>query len=264
MAEGTTKSGHALVTGAGRRVGAAIATHLAQSGWAVTIHYKSSRTEAEELAESLRRNGAMARALGADLARPDEAVGMIEAAESERPLSLLVNSAAGFSYDEAGSITADNLHSHFTVNAAMPILMAQALHCAKRASGGKAVVINLLDNKIFAPNADYFSYSVAKFALAGATKMLAMALAPQVRVCGIAPAVLLVSGAQTAENYGRTSAINPMRRPTELRDVCRAVTYLAETEAANGDILVLDGGQSLMNLPRDVAFLDPTLVERFQ
>jgi NAD(P)-dependent dehydrogenase (short-subunit alcohol dehydrogenase family) len=105
---------------------------------------------------------------------------------------------------------------------------------------------------------------VAKFALAGATKMLAMALAPLVRVCGIAPAVLLVSGEQSAENYGRTNAINPMRRPTGLEDICRAVSYLAETEAANGEILALDGGQALMNLPRDVAFLDDAIVERFR
>ena len=264
MAEPMDKQGHALITGAGRRVGAAIAGHLARSGWEVTIHYKNSRIEAEELADSLRRDGATTHIFAADLAQPDDAVGMIEAVEAERPLSLLINSAAGFSYDEVGSITAENLHSHFAVNAATPILMAQALHRAKQGSGGKAAIINVLDNKIFAPNADYFSYSVAKFALAGATRMLAMALAPLVRVCGIAPAVLLVSGTQTPENYGRTSAINPMRRPTELTDVCRAVTYLAETEAANGEILVLDGGQALMNLPRDVAFLDERIVESFQ
>ena len=137
MAEQTQKHGHALVTGAARRVGAAIARHLAQSGWEVTIHYKNSRSEAEELAESLRRNGATARTIAADLAQPQEAVGMIEAVEAERPLSLLVNSAASFSYDEAGSVTAENLHSHFAVNAATPILMAQALHRAKQESGGK-------------------------------------------------------------------------------------------------------------------------------
>ena len=256
--------GHALVTGAGRRVGAAIARHLAASGWAVTIHYKNSRAEAEELAESLRRGGAAARTFAADLARPDEAVAMIRSLEAERPLTLLVNSAASFSYDAAGSVTAENLQGHFTVNAATPILLAQALHAAKQRSGGKAAVVNLLDNKIFAPNADYFSYSVAKFALAGATRMLAMALAPLVRVCGIAPSVLLISGEQSAENFGRTNAVNPMRQPVGLEDICRAVAFLAETESVNGEILALDGGQALLNLPRDVAFLDDAIVEKFR
>ena len=264
MAATDLQPGHALVTGAGRRVGAAIARHLAETGWAVTIHYKTSRAEAEELAQSLRRDGASARTFAADLARPDEAVAMIRSLEAERPLTLLVNSAASFSYDAAGSVTAENLQSHFTVNAATPILLAQALHAAKQRSGGKAAVVNLLDNKIFAPNADYFSYSVAKFALAGATKMLAMALAPLVRVCGIAPSVLLISGEQSAENFGRTNAVNPMRRPVDLADICRAVSFLAETESVNGEILALDGGQALMNLPRDVAFLDGAIVEKFR
>src|SRR5688572_27748256 len=104
MAATDQQARHALVTGAGKRVGAAIARHLAASGWAVTIHYKNSRAEAEELAESLRRDGAAAGTIAADLATPDEAVAMIGSLEAERPLTLLVNSAASFSYDAAGSV----------------------------------------------------------------------------------------------------------------------------------------------------------------
>ena len=161
-------------------------------------------------------------------------------------------------------MTAESLSAHFAVNTVAPILLAQAFAKARKQRGEEGVVINLIDNKIFAPNADYFSYSVAKFALAGATKMLAMALAPEVRVCGVAPAVLLVSGEQTDEDFSRTNAINPLKAATALDDVCRAVLFLAETRSISGQIIAVDGGQSLMNLPRDIAFLDEAIIKRFQ
>lgn len=256
---------HALITGAGKRVGAAIARHLAARRFAVTIHYRASENEAERLAESLRGEGAAARTIRADLADPHAAAGMIETLEADGPpLSLVVNSAAAFHYDAAGSITPESLAGHFAVNAASPILIAQALYAARRRRPAKAAVVNILDNKIFAPNADYFSYSVAKFALAGATRMLAMALAPSVRVCGVAPSVMLVSGAQTEADFHRTGAVNPMRSPTGLDDLCRTVLFLAETQALNGEIVTLDGGQTLMNLPRDVAFLDAAMLQSFR
>jgi NAD(P)-dependent dehydrogenase (short-subunit alcohol dehydrogenase family) len=256
---------HALITGAAKRVGAEIARRFAQSGWAVTIHYRSSSKEAEILANSLRAGGATAQTVQADLSDPQDAAAMIDALDQEGPpLSCIVNSAAMFSHDEPGAVTADSLTRHVHVNAALPILLAQALHAAKRRRNGSGVVINILDNKIFAPNPDYFSYSVSKFALAGATRMLAMALAPRVRVCGVAPSILLVSGEQGEANFQATRAINPMHRATHLADVCRTVLFLAETESVNGEIVTVDRGQTLMNLPRDVAFLDEAVRDRFE
>jgi NAD(P)-dependent dehydrogenase (short-subunit alcohol dehydrogenase family) len=256
---------HALVTGAGKRVGAAIARALADGGWAVTVHYNTSAEGAEAVARSIREGGGTAGTYQADLSDPDAGTAMLAAIDAGGPpVSLLVNSAAIFEYDDVETTMAESLSRHFQVNAATPILLAQAFGAAKRNAGGSGVVVNVLDNKIFAPNADYFSYSVAKFALAGATRMLAMALAPSVRVCGIAPAVLLVSGEQTQENYERTRAINPAGRPVKIDDVCRAVLFLAETESVNGEIIKVDGGQALLNLPRDVAFLDEDIIQGFQ
>jgi NAD(P)-dependent dehydrogenase (short-subunit alcohol dehydrogenase family) len=256
---------HALVTGAGKRVGAAIARALAKAGWGVTVHYRTARDEADALGRSIREIGVPFRTYCADFSDAAQAEGMIAAIEADGPpLSLLVNNAAVFSYDEAGAVTAESLAAHFTVNTIAPILIAQAFGKARKARGEEGVVINLIDNKIFAPNADYFSYSVAKFALAGATKMLAMALAPEVRVCGVAPAVLLVSGEQTEEDYSRTNAINPLKAATALDDVCRAVLFLAEARSISGQIIAVDGGQSLMNLPRDIAFLDEAIIKKFQ
>jgi NAD(P)-dependent dehydrogenase (short-subunit alcohol dehydrogenase family) len=258
-------SRHALITGAGKRVGAALARDLAAGGWAVTIHHRTSEQAAVALARSIRADGGVARTVSADFSRPQDAVAMIQAVEAEGPpVSLLVNSAAAFVYDAAGSLTLDNLNAHFLVNCAAPILMAQAFHAEKARRQQSGAVVNILDNKIFAPNADYFSYSVSKLALAGATRMLAMALAPLVRVCGVAPSVLLVSGEQTEEDFYRTNAVNPMRRATDLADICRTVRFLAETESVNGEIITVDRGQTLMNLPRDIAFLDDSIIKSLQ
>jgi len=265
MSEADGGPKHALVTGAGRRVGAAIARCLAGAGWTVTIHYRSARHDAEALARAIIETGTAARTYQADLGEAGAAAAMIAAVEqSGPPLSLLVNNAAIFDYDDVDSVTAESLGRHFSINAQAPILLAQAFGAAKLRQGRTGVVVNMIDNKISAPNADYFSYSVAKFALAGATRMLAMALAPSVRVCGVAPSILLVSGEQSEADYGRTRAINPARRPTSLEDVCRTVLFLAETDAMNGEIVTVDGGQTLMNLPRDVAFLDDAIVKGFQ
>lgn len=256
--------GHALVTGAGRRVGAAIARDLSRRGWRVTLHYKASGTEAEALAEEIRKDGGEAWTLGADLRDEEAPARLVAEAEKNAPISLLVNNAAIFADDDPQSATARSLREHFDVNAGAPILLAQALHDARKRDGGRAAIVNMLDNKLGAPNADYFSYTVSKFALAGATKALAVALAPHVRVCGVAPSLLLLSGDQSEAAYEAARRVNPLRQPVPLDDLCRAVAFLADTPSINGEIIAVDGGQNLMNLPRDVAFLDAETVKRFQ
>lgn len=256
--------GHALVTGAGRRVGAAIARDLSRRGWRVTLHYNASGDAAETLADTIRAEGGTARTVGADLRDAGAPARLVEAAESGGPLSLLVNNAAIFADDDPLSATDRSLREHFDVNAGAPILLAQALYAARKTDEGRATVVNILDNKLAAPNADYFSYTISKFALAGATKALAMGLAPHVRVCGVAPSLLLVSGSQSEAAYQAARRVNPLQRPVPLEDLCRAVAFLAETPSVNGEIVAVDGGQHLMNLPRDVAFLDADTIKRFQ
>ena len=189
---------------------------------------------------------------------------LLAEAEEDGPVTLVVNNAAIFAEDDTQSATAASLREHFEVNAAAPILLAKALHGARLRDGGRAAVVNILDNKLYAPNADFFSYTVSKFALAGATKAMAMALAPHVRVCGVAPSLLLVSGDQSEEAYQATRRLNPLREPVPLEDLCRTVVFLADTPSINGEIIAVDGGQNLMNLPRDVAFLDAATVKQFQ
>ena len=256
--------GHALVTGAGRRVGAAIARDLSRRGWRVTLHCHASAEGADALAAAIRADGGEARMLRADLRDEGVPARLVEDAETNGPLSLLVNNAAIFAADDPQSASARSLREHFDVNAGAPILLAQALHDVRKRDDGRAVIVNILDNKLAAPNADHFSYTVSKFALAGATRALAMALAPHVRVCGVAPSLLLASGSQSEEAYEAARRVNPLRQPVPLEDLCRSVAFLAETPSINGEIIVVDGGQNLMNLPRDVAFLDTEIVKRFQ
>lgn len=256
--------GHALVTGAGRRVGAAIARELARRGWTLTLHYNSSMSEAEELARGIRDDGGCAHAIGADLREDGAPARLLAAAEKDEPVTLIVNNAAIFAEDDPQSTTASSLREHFVVNAGAPILLTRALYAARLLDGGRAAVVNILDNKLDAPNADFFSYTISKFALAGATKALALALAPHIRVCGVAPSLLLVSGSQSEEEYQAARRVNPLRIPVLLDDVCRAIAFLADTPSITGEIITVDGGQNIMNLPRDVAYLDPAIVKRFQ
>lgn len=220
--------------------------------------------EAEAIAQTIRQDGGVARIVGADLRDEGAPARIIAEAEEAGPVTLVVNNAAIFAEDDPQSATALSLREHFDINAGAPILLAKALHAARLRDVGRAAVVNILDNKLYAPNADFFSYTVSKFALAGATKALAMALAPHVRVCGIAPSLLLVSGNQTEKAYQAARRVNPVREPVPLDDVCRAVAFLADTPSINGEIIAVDGGQNLMNLPRDVAYLDAAIVKRFQ
>jgi len=139
-------------------------------------------------------------------------------------------------------------------NVAAPILLAQALHAATPA-GSQAVVINLLDQKLYNLNPDFLSYTLSKAALQTATTMLAQALAPTVRVVGVAPGLTLVSGAQTEAGFSKAHQATPLGRSSSPQDIVDAVCYLASAGGITGTTLVVDGGQHLMPLPRDVMFL---------
>ena len=139
-------------------------------------------------------------------------------------------------------------------NLTAPILLAQALHAATPA-GSQAVVINLLDQKLFNMNPDFLSYTLSKAALQCATTMLAQALAPTVRVVGVAPGITLVSGDQSAAGFAKAHSATPLGRSSTPSDIAAAVSYLAISNAITGTTLVVDGGQHLMALPRDVMFL---------
>ncbi len=245
----------ALVTGAGRRIGRAIAIGLAQAGWDVAVHYRFSRAEAQETADAIAALGRRAVLLDCDLA--DEAAVrqlVARAAEALGPVGCVVNNASLFEYDSAADFSPALLASHMQANVSAPILLAQALHTATPA-GSESVVINLLDQKLANLNPDFLSYTLSKAALQTATTMLAQALAPTVRVVGVAPGITMLSGEQTEAGFASAHQATPLGRSSTPQDVADAVCYLASARAITGTTLLVDGGQHLMPLPRDVMFL---------
>jgi NAD(P)-dependent dehydrogenase (short-subunit alcohol dehydrogenase family) len=166
----------------------------------------------------------------------------------------VVNNASLFEFDSAAQFSPALLAAHMQANVAAPILLAQALHAATPA-GSQAVVINLLDQKLYNMNPDFLSYTLSKAALHTATTMLAQALAPTVRVVGVAPGLTMVSGDQTEAGFLQAHQATPLGRSSTPQDVVDAVCYLAGARAVTGTTLLVDGGQHLVPLPRDVMFL---------
>ena len=234
----------AVVTGAGKRVGAVIAEALIADGWSVIAHV---RRESDAVPE-----GAVKAA--ADLADPGCAQRLFEAAAPLPPVRLLVNNAARFAWDDFGAFDPAEFDSHMAVNVRAPLLMTQALAAAHR--GGDALVVNILDSKVAAPNPDFLSYTLSKQALAGLTELSARALAPNgIRVNGIAPALMLRSPGQSEENFAVMHEANPLRRGVEADDVVAALRYLIGAQAVTGQVLTIDAGQRFWSLDRDVQFL---------
>ncbi len=245
----------ALVTGAGRRLGRAIALGLAAAGWDVAVHYRHSEADAQETAEAIRALGRRAALLQCDLldeaavrALPGRVAGELGA------IGCVVNNASLFEYDSATGFSPALLATHMGANVAAPLLLAQALHAATPADV-QAVVINLLDQKLYNLNPDFLSYTLSKAALHAATTMLAQALAPSVRVVGVAPGITMVSGDQTEEGFAQAHRQTPLGRSSTPQDIADAVVYAAGARALTGTTLLVDGGQHLAPSHRDVMFL---------
>ena len=245
----------ALVTGAGRRIGRAIALALAGAGWDIAVHCRSSRLDAQQTAEAVCALGRRAVVLECDLA--DEAavrVLLARAIDALGPVGCVVNNASLFDYDNAADFSPALLAAHMQANVSAPILLAQALHAATPA-GSQGVVVNLLDQKLANLNPDYLSYTLSKAALATATTMLAQALAPTVRVVGVAPGLTMLSGDQSEAGFASAHQATPLGRSSTPQDIADAVCYLVQARAITGTTLLVDGGQHLVPLPRDVMFL---------
>jgi NAD(P)-dependent dehydrogenase (short-subunit alcohol dehydrogenase family) len=245
----------ALVTGAARRIGRSIALALAQRGWDVAVHYRDSADAAQETVRDIEALGRRALALQCDLADAGAVRQLLPAIAAKLgAVSCVVNNAALFDYDSAADFSSARLDAHMHINLAAPVLLAQALHAATP-DGAQAVVINLLDQKLFNPNPDFLSYTLSKAALQCATTLLAQALAPKLRVVGIAPGISLVSGAQSEAGFAAAHAATPLGKSSTPEDIAAAVCFLTEASAITGTTLVVDGGQHLLPLQRDVMFL---------
>jgi NAD(P)-dependent dehydrogenase (short-subunit alcohol dehydrogenase family) len=240
----------AIVTGGGRRIGAAICRALAADGWHLLIHCGSSAAEAEALAEELGNASCVA----ADLAHPASAETIVAALAGLPPAKLLVNNASRFAHDSADDFDAVGWDAHLDINLRAPALLSRAF---ARQAGKGGLIVNLLDAKLAAPNPDFFSYTISKIGLAGLTELLARAWAGRgIRVCGIAPSVTLVSGRQTRENFDAVHRLNALGRGVDVDQVVAALRFIIATPTLTGQTITLDGGQRFLALPHDVQFLE--------
>ena len=245
-----------LVTGSAQRIGREIALDLAAHGWRVAVHYRSSAAAAAQTVAAVRESGGQAIAFCADLSVETECLGLVPAvAQGFGRIDAVVNNASLFEYDDVASFSVAAMERAWRANTAPAVLLARALHASIGEPTGGHAVINLLDQKLWNPNPDYFSYSLSKAALEAATTMLAMALAPKVRVCGVAPGVTLLSGEMSGSEFTTTQRMTPLQRSSTPQDVARAVRFLLESPAITGTTLLVDGGQHLQPQPRDVMFL---------
>ncbi len=246
-------SSAALVTGGARRIGAVIVRALAEAGYAVAIHAHRSIAEAEALAASLRAAGHQAHAIAADLADRDAVQGLVPACEAAvGKLTVLVNNAASFHYDTAQDFSAADLDFHVRPNLEAPLLLSRDF--ARALGDRQGAIVNMLDHKVTALNPDFFTYTVAKIGLEGATRLLAMALRGRVRVNGVAPGITLVSGKQTEAGFAHAWAAPPLGRSATPAELADAVVFCVHARALNGQVLVLDGGDGLLGRERDIAF----------
>lgn len=246
----------ALITGAGKRLGRAVALELASHGWGVAVHYRRSQKDAEDVAEAARAKGVGAAILQADLSDEASLTDLAAAAQAASGDALvgLVNCAASFDHDTLNNVSAKTLHAQIDVNTLTPSVLAREF-ASCLPEGARGGVVNFLDFKLASPYPDHFSYTLSKYALAGATDLLARALAPRVRVNAVAPGFVLPAPGQTEADYLRLHADTPLAYGPTPQDVANAARFLLENPAITGQTIYVDAGRRFRSFERDMAFM---------
>jgi NAD(P)-dependent dehydrogenase (short-subunit alcohol dehydrogenase family) len=247
----------ALVTGGLRRLGAAIAGRLAGDGYALALHARDSTEPDAELAGTLERHGTRWAAFAADLSRPTDVEALLPAVEKAfgKAPDVLVNNAALFAEDDWRSATIEAMVAHYAVNAAAGARLACAL-AERLGPERRAVVVNIADQRVAGPHGDQLSYTLSKQAAAAATRTLARALAPRVRVCAVAPGLTMPTADYDAPQVERLAARMPLGALPRPSDVADAVLYLIGAQATTGQVLFVDGGAWLESFERDFVYLE--------
>ena len=247
-----------LVTGAAKRLGRVIALDLAMHGWQVAVHYRGSESDAIETAAACALlSGASCHfdanfedeaAVQALLPRVVQHFGQVDA---------VVNSASLFEHDTAADFGYAAMERHLRSNTGAPIVLAQALHqhITQRDDGAQGAVVNLLDQKLWNMNPDFVSYTLSKAALEAATTILAQALAPLVRVVGVAPGLTLTSDYLSDEKFAQLHRMSPLGRSSTPEDVAATVRFALENRSITGTSLLVDGGQHLIRFDRDFSMM---------
>ncbi|MES2282731.1 MAG: SDR family oxidoreductase [Pseudomonadota bacterium] len=247
-----------LVTGAARRLGREIALALATAGWQVAVHYRNSEADALQTVADCARLAGQSAAFACDLADEAGVRALLPAViEKFGRVDAVVNSASTFEHDSTGTFGFAAMEKHLRSNTGAPILLAQALHAHLISRNTVGAVVNLLDQKLWNQNPDFFSYTLSKAALEAANTMLAMALAPHVRVVGVAPGLTLTSHMLSDEQFAALHKLSPLNRSSTPADVAATVRFALENQSITGTTLLVDGGQHLMRFERDFSLMNP-------
>jgi NAD(P)-dependent dehydrogenase (short-subunit alcohol dehydrogenase family) len=232
--------GAALVTGAARRIGRALALAAAEAGYDVIVHHRESANDAEATAAALRERGVRAEIIAADLNDNPERL-IAQARTALGPVTLLVNNASVFLDDELESLTRETWDAHMEANLHAPVALTQAF----AAQGGEGLVVNIVDQRVWRPNPQFFSYSLSKAGLWWATRTMAQALAPRIRVNAIGPGPTLPSIHQDAAEFEAEAANVPLERRATPEEIAAALRYLIDAPSVTGQMIAVDGGQHL-------------------
>lgn len=242
-----------LITGAAKRVGAGLAQDLAAAGHRILVHYHRSHAEAETVVAAIAAAGGTAWAVQADLASRKGIESLLPRARAlAGPVDGLIHNASLFEFDHLNSLDWPLFDAHLTVNLAAPAFLSRDFARQKDIDSG--VIIALLDQKVDNLNPDFLSYTLGKVGLKGLVRMLAMQLAPRIRVAAVSPGLTLISGRQTEDSFSAAHQATPLGRGSTVADLARACRFILDTESFTGQTITVDGGESLMGRTRDVFF----------
>jgi NAD(P)-dependent dehydrogenase (short-subunit alcohol dehydrogenase family) len=245
-----------LVTGSAKRLGREIALTLARAGWQVAVHYRGSASDATKTVADCSKLAGAAAAFDADLADEAAARALLPRVVAHfGQVDAVVNNASIFQHDSARSFSFAAMETHMRTNTGSAIVLAQALHAHVTGRSATGAVVNLLDQKLWNQNPDFLSYTLSKAALEAANTMLAMALAPAVRVVGVAPGLTLTSHMLSQEKFEALHKLSPLGRSSTPQDVASAVQFALENQSITGTTLLVDGGQHLMKFDRDFSMM---------
>ena len=274
-----------LVTGAAKRLGREIALALAHGGWQVAVHYRDSLEDATRTSAECTRLSGNSAAFRANLANEAAVRNLLPRVIAHfGHLDAVVNSASTFEHDTAATFGFAAMEKHLRSNTGAAILLAQALHqhvlqrrqapardvrdskgrmgSAQQDQDARGVVVNLLDQKLWNQNPDFFSYTLSKAALEAAGTMLALALAPHVRVVGIAPGLTLTSALLTDEQFQARHKLALLEQSSTPQDVASTVKFALENRSITGTTLLVDGGQHLMRFERDFSLMEAARIRQ--
>jgi NAD(P)-dependent dehydrogenase (short-subunit alcohol dehydrogenase family) len=242
---GTDSSQIALITGAAKRLGRAVALALADHGWDIALHYHQSQDAAAETAAAIRARGRRVLLIQADLGRESEVEPIIPRINAELgPLRCLVNNASVFEMDKVETATRDSWDRHIETNLRAPLVLSQAF-ARQLPADDHGNIINMLDQRVWKLTPYFLSYTVAKMGLWTLTRTLALGLAPRIRVNGIGPGPTLPSPRQSEEQFLTQSAAMPLGHGASAEEIAGAVLYILSAPSMTGQMIALDGGEHL-------------------